>query len=94
MIAEHSAEVAAIDAVCWHMLQQHEVETADRLQVIGWTSKRPALPMITSQKSSGHTLEILRKTLKAVSQTTAAEKLMIVGFEEVPVSEYYTLSSL
>jgi len=46
MVADGNAEVAAIDAVCWDMLQKFEIETAQKLRVIGWTSKRPSLPMM------------------------------------------------
>jgi len=44
MVADGSAEVAAIDAVCWDMLQKFEIETAQKLRVIGWTAKQPSLP--------------------------------------------------
>jgi ABC-type phosphate/phosphonate transport system substrate-binding protein len=94
MLANGGAEVAAIDAVCWHMLRQYEPETTSRLWVIGWTNKCPALPMITSLETSDEILGLLRKTLTKVSQMPEARALSITGFEEIPVSEYYALSSM
>ena len=94
LVASGAVEVAAIDAVCWHMLQQHEAETADRLRVVGWTHKRPSLPMITSLEISEETLNVLRDTLKTVALMPQAHALAITGFEDVPVSAYYALSSL
>lgn len=94
MVASEGAEVAAIDAICWHMLKQYEPKTASRLQVIGWTDGRPALPMITSLETSDEILELLRGILKTVSQTPEARALNITGFEEISISEYYALSSM
>jgi ABC-type phosphate/phosphonate transport system substrate-binding protein len=94
MVADGSAEVAAIDAVCWDMLRKFEVETSNRLRVVGWTAKRPSLPMITSLSTSDTTLNLLRKTLKTVSQMPEAHALGITGFVELPISDYHALSML
>jgi ABC-type phosphate/phosphonate transport system substrate-binding protein len=94
MVANKTAEVAAIDAVCWHMLQRFEVETASGLQVIGWTEKRPALPLITSLETSTEKVSILRQTLENISCTAQANAIFVTGFEDVPISEYSSLSSL
>ena len=94
MVASGSAEVAAIDAVCWHMLQQYEAETSDQLRVIGWTAKRPALPMITSSETSDKAFDLMRDVLNSVAQTPEANALAITGFKDVPISDYHALSSL
>ena len=94
MIADGGADVAAIDAVCWSMLQQFEAETASKLRVIGWTAKRPSLPMITSLNTNDETLNLLRDVLKSMAHTPEARALAITGFEEVPISEYDALSTL
>ena len=94
MVADGRAEVAAIDAVCWDMLRRFEVETSDRLRMIGWTSKRPSLPMITSLSTGDKTVNLLRKVLKTVSQMPEAHALGITGFVEVPISDYHALSLL
>jgi len=39
MISIGKADVAAIDAVCWDMLQKFETETINKLRVVGWTFK-------------------------------------------------------
>ena len=94
MVASGSSEVAAIDAVCWHMLQQYEAETAHQLRVIGWSEKRPALPMITSLETSDKTLDLVRDALTSVAQSPEALALTITGFEDVLISDYHALFSL
>ena len=94
MVADGRAEVAAIDAVCWDMLRKFEIETSNRLRVVGWTSKQPSLPMITSLSTSANTVNLLRKALKTVSQMPEAHALGITGFVEVPISDYHALSLL
>lgn len=94
MIADDGADVAAIDAVCWNMLRKFEGETFDKLRVIGWTSKRPSLPMVTSLNTSDKTVNLLRRVLKTVSKMPEAHALGITNFVEVPMSDYHALSSL
>lgn len=94
MVADGGAEVAAIDAVCWDMLQKIEAETSDKLRVIGWTSKRSSLPMITSLNTSDKMVNLLRKVLKTVSHMPEAHALGITDFVEVPISDYHAQSLL
>jgi len=46
-VAEGQAEIAALDAVTWSMIQRHEV-FADALQEVGLTDPTPGLPYITA----------------------------------------------
>lgn len=97
-VAECTADIAAIDAVCWHLLNQHELETASQLKVIGWTKNRPALPFITSLNTSDDTVDGLRQVLSEVTSRKKAAMLcneqLIGGCEIVDLDEYAQLSSL
>lgn len=94
MVAQGRADVAAIDAVCWHMVQQFDPEIARNLRVVGWTPLHPSLPMITSLNTDSQTITALRQVLKDVAQTPVARALNITGFDEVPLAQYLALSAL
>jgi len=95
-VATGNAEVAAIDAVCWHLLQQHEPQTARQLRVIGWTALRPSLPFITSLKTSHkaliHLRQILRETFSATNTARTRLSWGLAGIEVLKLSEYQKLA--
>ncbi len=68
-VAEGSADVAAIDAVCWALAQRHEPSAFAGLRVLAQSPAAPSLPFITS--SGGDPLrhvtmlDALRQTLTA-----------------------------
>ena len=98
MVASGAADVAALDAVCWHMLQKFEPETAANLKVLGWAKSYSALPFITSLDTSLETVDVLRQTLHDVlsSQTevTGFQQLAIKGCKVLDVAEYNQLAIL
>jgi ABC-type phosphate/phosphonate transport system substrate-binding protein len=98
MIANGTADVAAIDAVCWHMLREFEPETAANLKVIGWTKPYPALPYITSLETSSKRLELLRQVLKDVfsrrQDNPGIQQLAIAGCRVLDVKDYDQLAML
>jgi len=48
MVADGQADIAALDALTWELLQEH-APTARALKVVGRTDPTPALPYITAQ---------------------------------------------
>lgn len=48
MVAEGTADIAALDAVTWRLIQRYE-PWADKLRVLSWTSPTPGLPYITAK---------------------------------------------
>ncbi|HFC05236.1 MAG TPA: hypothetical protein ENJ55_05985 [Rhizobiales bacterium] len=91
MVANGEADLAALDAVCWHLLQQFEPDTAAMLKIIGWTEQRPALPLITSLATTLTTIDKIREVLSDISPPAA---LAITGFEIMNVAEYDRLAAL
>ena len=64
MVADGSADCAAIDAVCWDLAKRFEPEAVANLKVIVWTPLLPSLPFVTStiersnpRNEDGETLE-------------------------------------
>ncbi len=66
LVATGKADVAALDAVCWYLLQYYEPETANKLKVIFWTNMRPSLPFITSLKTSESVAQNIVAAIKEV----------------------------
>ena len=97
-VVEGEADLAALDAVCWHFLKEYEPETADRLQVVAWSDPWPALPLVTSPLTSQETLEILRTAIQevfAAPETAACRRpLAIAGCSVVDIAEYRALAAL
>lgn len=50
MVARGDADLAALDAVAWALLQAHEPETAGRLAILDRTAPAPALPFIAAAR--------------------------------------------
>ena len=98
LVANDLADVAAIDAVCWHLIQQYDPAIATQLKVIGWTDKYPALPLITARHTSQSTLENLRNALQELASTPATaplcKNLAISNFEIIALKEYDQLATL
>ncbi|MEM7211417.1 MAG: PhnD/SsuA/transferrin family substrate-binding protein, partial [Pseudomonadota bacterium] len=50
MVAEGTADIAAIDAVAWALFAEFDPANHARLRVLAWTRPMPALPFITSKR--------------------------------------------
>lgn len=66
LVANRSADVAAIDAICWHYLQRHEPQTAGKLKVVGWSALFPSPPFITSIETPAQMREVIQASLGEV----------------------------
>jgi ABC-type phosphate/phosphonate transport system substrate-binding protein len=98
LVANGKADVAALDAVCWHHLCQFEPKTAEKLKILGWTDKNPALPFITSLNTSDEVVAHLRTALNKVTAAKEIKKvcemLTIDGCEIIDQADYAQLSRL
>lgn len=61
-VAEGRAEIAAIDAYTWHLARRYE-PMAQHLSAIGWTARRPALPLVTNASVSDDDLDTMRQAV-------------------------------
>jgi ABC-type phosphate/phosphonate transport system substrate-binding protein len=98
IVAAGTADIAAIDAVCWHFLQRHEPGTADNLKVIGWSGPKPALPFITSILTPPTTIDKLRlalgDVLAATQNAEICESLALNGCEILDPDIYSPLGDV
>ncbi|NKB52472.1 MAG: PhnD/SsuA/transferrin family substrate-binding protein [Rhizobiaceae bacterium] len=73
MVADGRADIAAIDAMCWHLFATYQSEQAAQLKVLQWTPPLPGLPYITNRYWSADELQRLKSTLaSAISEMSTA----------------------
>ncbi len=65
MVAERKADVAAIDAVAWALLEEIEPVRHARLRVLAWTRAMPSLPFITGPENRYRTGDLYAALLDA-----------------------------
>ncbi|MDD9911103.1 MAG: PhnD/SsuA/transferrin family substrate-binding protein [Ahrensia sp.] len=96
MVAVGDADIAAIDAVCWHLLQRVEPQAADKLRVLTWSPSFPALPFITSLGRSEGELRAMRSSLAKAVRDAAHEMptLRLRDVEFVDEQRYAALADL
>ncbi|MFZ1814594.1 MAG: PhnD/SsuA/transferrin family substrate-binding protein [Rhizobiaceae bacterium] len=91
-VAQGEAEISAIDAVSWQLLERFEPAAAG-VRLAGHTSEVPGLPLIISKANALH-LPVVRDALeKAVRNLSPADRtaLLIVGLVEANAADYGVL---
>jgi len=87
-VASGRADVAAIDAVTWALLDAADPETVLALRVLTWTRPAPGLPLISSAQTNAERLGDLRRALDetAVDPALAPARaaLRLTGFAAAP----------
>lgn len=87
MVAEGAADIAAIDAQTWRLIQRYDGFAQD-LRVIGWTEPTPGLPYVTANRAAAPAM------FDAVSEAIAAldpvgrDRLGLVGVVQIPHDAY------
>ena len=98
LVAAGTVQVTALDAVCWHFLQQFEPRCAQSLKVIAWSSLQPALPLITSPKTSPKNVVTLRSVIERVLEdpknNDLCEILALKGCKTLVPSDYNHLANI
>ncbi len=97
-VARDEADCAAIDAVCWHLLQQIEPQTADQLRVLDWCPSFPALPFISRLWSSAAEEQVLREAamggIRSAVQAGATQAWRLTGLTVLSDKDYQPLVDL
>lgn len=91
-VAEGTADIASVDAVCWALACQELPGLVARLRSIGRTGSVPCLPFVTSLRFS----EAEAATIASTAQTVLAdaalaedrERLLINGFSPISDADY------
>ena len=98
MVAEGRADIAAIDALCWHLYRQLQPQQASRLRVMRWTPMLPGLPYITNRDWNGPQLQHMRVALAAAAEQMAQSPhnrlLRLNGVTYLNAEKYAPIRSL
>ncbi len=79
MVVSTDADICAIDAVCWQLMQDFEPEIAAQLTVVCWSDAQPGLPFITNNSVTPEQLADLRLALSTALDATLS-KPSVAGF--------------
>jgi ABC-type phosphate/phosphonate transport system substrate-binding protein len=97
MVAAGEADIAAIDALCWHFVGAYDRGSADMLRVLQWTPLLPALPYITRKGWTLTQLAAMKLALQnAVSETASspvAKLLPVSGVSLLQDEIYQSINS-
>ncbi len=97
-VAEHDADVAAIDAVSFAHLARAEPALAAGVRTIGWTEASPGLPFVTSIATPESMVRLLQTILGEVAQSAealpACDALLITEIKRLPPRAYDPLASM
>lgn len=87
-VAEGRADIAAIDAVSWRLIEAHHPWIARRLRVLSHTDPTPGLPLITARGRDP--APFARATADAIAALGAAERaaLGLRGLAHIPAAAY------
>ena len=87
MVAEGRADIAALDAVTWRLIQRYE-EFAKNLRVLTWTDPTPGLPYITAKGADAQgTFDAVQAAIAGLSPQDRAA-LGIQGLIAIPAEDY------
>jgi hypothetical protein len=87
MVAQGAADIAAIDAQTWRLLQRYEPWAA-QLRVLDYTAPTPGLPYITgTAQDRAQIAQAVREGFSALSAQNKA-LLDLRGFVDIPQSSY------
>jgi ABC-type phosphate/phosphonate transport system substrate-binding protein len=86
-VAEGRADIAALDAVTWSLMQDQDTVVA-ALRVVGLTSPTPALPYIAATGADADmTFSVIETAIDALSQKDR-EALRLKGLVRIPLNAY------
>lgn len=89
-VAEGRADIAALDAVTWDLLQEHD-PVAGQLKIIATTFPTPGLPLVTARgRDAGAIASAVRA---AIGDLTAQDRgsLRLRGLVDIPQSAYLAI---
>ncbi len=91
-VAAGEADVCAIDAVTWALIQRTRPSLAKDLRVLDWTPASPGLPLITARATTpparAALLSVLRRAMAAPELSGARRALCLAGLVSLPERDY------
>ncbi|NOD75007.1 MULTISPECIES: PhnD/SsuA/transferrin family substrate-binding protein [unclassified Ruegeria] len=89
-VAEGQADFAALDALTWHLLQDH-TDLNDRVQEVTRTAPTPTLPFITAQgQNAAQIAHAVRAAIESLEDADR-QQLYLRGLVDIPASDYLSV---
>lgn len=86
-VAEERADIAALDAVSWRLMQAYE-PFAEKLRVWGWTAPTPGLPLIAAKGAdAGSTFDAVEAAIAELNQQDK-DALGLKGIVKINADSY------
>ena len=86
-VAEGQADIAALDAVSWLMMERYEPWAA-KLRVLEWTAPTPGLPLITAQGRDADAIFIAVSAALARLSPDDKAALSLKGLVKISKADY------
>jgi ABC-type phosphate/phosphonate transport system substrate-binding protein len=97
-VAGGTADLCAVDAVCWALAKRHDPELAGCLAVVAETKPAPGLPMICARSVTDPVLRHLRAALLETVESRLPGRtrraLCLGGFSVLPDSTYQRIADM
>jgi len=77
-VADGKARIAAIDAVAFELAKRHEADATENVHIIGYSSPKPGLPLITSLALASRIDELFQAIVAAHSKLTVGARDMLL----------------
>jgi ABC-type phosphate/phosphonate transport system substrate-binding protein len=91
-VAAGMADYAAIDALCWRLIQRFDPAVAAALEVTGWTAPMPAPPFITAASRGPAVAALIADALAegvaAPDAAAACAEIGLAGVERIGIEAY------
>lgn len=91
-VAEGEADIAALDAVSWRLIERYE-RFGKKLRILDWTTPTPGLPYIAGKKTNAAaTFDAVATAIAALDAEDAAS-LGLRGLIRIPKDAYLAISN-
>ncbi|SLN57566.1 ABC transporter, phosphonate, periplasmic substrate-binding protein [Falsiruegeria litorea R37] len=87
-VAEGRADLAALDALTWVLLTEHEPNLASKLRVVTRTEPTPTLPFVTAQSHDPAPIAAAVRAAIAAMDEDTRQLLHIRGLIDIPAEVY------
>jgi len=98
LVAAGTADLAAVDAVCWGLARRHRPELAAPLRVLCRTATTPGLPLITAARRDDGEVAAIRaavdETLADPALASARADLLLQGIEVRADADYDAIAEM
>jgi len=89
-VAENNADIAAIDALTWILINRHD-DFAKSLKVVGETPYTPTLPFITANGNDARQIfDAVEAAIESLSQSQR-DTLALTGITKIPAENYLSV---